>query len=133
VKFKHFDCDCKSLSHVMRVCYEQPEDFEEDWGYMLYMNVMLDKHVGFFKRVWNAIKYVFTPQYTMCELEFIYNDETVDGIYNALKEWKHNKKLWDKKFEAARLKRKLEKARKDSLEKKKAKKNKRLEDAKNKV
>ena len=54
-----FRCDCSYLGHVIEVSYEIDEDYPEH-SYFL-VQTQLDCNLGFFQRVWVALKYVFTP------------------------------------------------------------------------
>jgi len=55
VKREHFICDCESLEHTIRFSYfEFPDD-----DLCLYIEMFLNKHSSFFKRLWIALKYVF--------------------------------------------------------------------------
>lgn len=53
----YIDCECRAKDHV--VCFEKfvwDENSTE-----LHINMQLNRHFGFFRRIWLAIKYVFRP------------------------------------------------------------------------
>lgn len=49
-------CDCGDVSHQFIVSW-YPDD--EDWNDLLYFQVHLNQSNGFWRRLWDAIKYVF--------------------------------------------------------------------------
>ena len=49
-------CDCGDVSHQFIISW-YPDD--EDWNDLLYFQVHLNQSNGFWKRLWDAIKYVF--------------------------------------------------------------------------
>ena len=51
-----FVCDCGDVSHQFIVSW-YPDD--EDWNDELYIQVHLNQSMGFWKRLWHSIKYVF--------------------------------------------------------------------------
>ena len=53
---EHFDCQCSSCEHTIRFMYMGA--FKDDEP-SLWLDIFLEQHRRFFKRVWVAIKYVF--------------------------------------------------------------------------
>lgn len=77
MKREHFLCDCKALEHTIRFSYENYQDGEDDNSY-LYIEMFLNKHSSFFKRVWTALKYVFSknPSRYGDVGEYVINEKT---------------------------------------------------------
>jgi len=53
---EYFDCQCSCSEHVIRFMYMGAYGGDEP---SLYFDIFLGQHMGFFKRVWVAIKYIF--------------------------------------------------------------------------
>jgi len=57
---KHFDCSCSSFHHTIRFLW-----FQDDWmkerkiDKDLYMDIHLNIHHPWYKRIWIAIRYIF--------------------------------------------------------------------------
>lgn len=85
---KFFICQCESPEHVLHFVHDQ--DYDE-----LYVYVHLTKD-RFFKRLWNAIKYVFGHQ---CKYgafdEFIFNRTSTDVMLKYFKKMHKTPKQYD--------------------------------------
>jgi len=49
----YLECSCHSIEHITRFSYSQIEPHE------VYMETHLYNYMGFWKRIWVAIKYIF--------------------------------------------------------------------------
>ena len=57
MKREHFLCDCEALEHTIRMSYFVAEESDDQ---NLYIEMFLNKPNSFFKRLWIALKYVFS-------------------------------------------------------------------------
>lgn len=78
MKTVYLDCDCKGFHCTVRFCY-----FPDDKDY-LYLETHLTE-VGFFRRVWRAVRYVF-GFYTPYN-ETVLNKDGVAQVRNAMDEF----------------------------------------------
>lgn len=78
MKTVYFDCDCKGFHCTVRFCY-----FPDEKDY-LYLETHLTE-VGFFKRCWRAIRYVF-GMYTPYN-ETVLNKEEIVKVRDTLDEF----------------------------------------------
>jgi hypothetical protein len=53
---RYLECNCRSNEHVVRFGWFKDEK-EPGWKY-LYIETQLSPYMGFFRRLWHALKYV---------------------------------------------------------------------------
>lgn len=58
---EHFDCECHDAAHSIRVTYIGNE--ESDFPPEYTLNVQLREYLPWYKRVWHALRYVFTANH----------------------------------------------------------------------
>ena len=51
-----FVCDCGDMAHQFVVSW-YPED--DDWNDLLYITIHLSQSSGFWRRLWDGLKYIF--------------------------------------------------------------------------
>ena len=85
---EHFECSCHSLEHVIRFHIIDDQKYGPD----LYMHVYLDRDRGFFRRLFEALKYAFNIgkpcRYGQFD-EFILNYQDADRMIDMLNEYKN--------------------------------------------
>ena len=82
-----FRCNCSEIDHVFEVNYlDYVDELFPDKE--VYINVMLDDRVGFFKRIWYAFKYVFSigNKNKCCVAEIILDQPKTEKLHQALSE-----------------------------------------------
>jgi hypothetical protein len=88
MKSEYFDCACSDFDDVIRFVYE-----DEDDGFIeLYLEIHLNGRISFFRRIWNAVKYIFgvkTKYGNYGNWILSYND--VDRLQAMLKKYKDAK------------------------------------------
>jgi len=62
LKTEHFDCDCHLDAHSLRVTYSGNEE-SDDFPAFYSMHVQMREYLSWYKRVWEALKYVFTGRH----------------------------------------------------------------------
>jgi hypothetical protein len=79
MKEEFFGCSCYSHEHTLSMLLD-----EEDGD--LYTSIFLNQYMGFFKRVWIAIKYVFGYKCVYGHFDcFSMRSEDVDRFIDLLK------------------------------------------------
>ena len=59
---EHFDCDCHLDAHSIRVTYVANEE-SDGWPPFYSMHVQMREYLPWYKRVWEAVKYVFIERH----------------------------------------------------------------------
>jgi len=116
MKHEYVECKCGTVEHVLRFTWDPDPDWDE-----ICVDVHLQYHYGFFKRLWYGIKYIlgFKSRYGQFD-EAILSYEEVEKLRDICNKWleTHQKKpsTLEEKLMTARLvekmyERKLEEAR----------------------
>lgn len=75
-----FICACHSVEHQLIMSYFTDDDYSE-----VYCSVHLKPETSMFKRIWNAVKYIFGHRSTYGDFdEFIFKPEDADRLQNVV-------------------------------------------------
>lgn len=63
IKREYFECMCGSVDHTVALCWIPGSGEERYYDDEVYFEMQLFREANWFKRVWNAMKYVFGRDY----------------------------------------------------------------------
>jgi hypothetical protein len=91
-------CDCSDISHVMRVSVDEDEKNIEIPSCYVEFGMRAQDEKGFFSRLWEGLKYIYSGNYMFTELVFTRRqmEEMRDNLTASLKR-KRIVRPWEKK------------------------------------
>ena len=83
MKHKYIECECETVNHILRFTHDDNPSWPE-----IFVDVHLNQHYGFFKRLWYGIKYIFgfKSKYGQFE-EVLLGKEKVKELRDFCNEW----------------------------------------------
>lgn len=87
MEHKYFECDCNHPNHVLRFTWFQDEWENRKLDREIWIEIFLNHHYSWYKRVWLALKYIFKADSKSCFGDVVWNAQTVADMKEFLNQF----------------------------------------------